>query len=375
MDFSFTEEQEMLRKIARDFLTTECPKDLVRQMVKDEKGYTSELWKKMAELGWMGLIIPEEYGGIGGNFLDVVVLLEEMGRACLPGPFFSSLIGTLAILEAGNEPQKKELLPKIAQGELLSTLAISEPGVGYEMNTIQCQAMLKGKEYVINGTKLFVENAHVADLIVCAARSKDGTGHQGITLFLTDAKSPNLTCTLIETIAGDKQCEVSFQGVRVPQGSILGELGRGEECLKSLLQVAAVAKCAEMLGGAQQVLDMTVNYVKERIQFDHPIGTLQAIQHHCANMLIDLEGIRYITYLAAWKVNEGVPFSKEAAIAKAWASEAYRRISDLAHQCHGAIGFCEDHDLPLYSKRAKASEFAFGDARFQRRFVAQEIGL
>ena len=375
MDFSFTEEQEMLRKIARDFLTTECPKDLVRQMVKDEKGYTPELWKKMAELGWMGLIIPEEYGGIGGSFLDVVVLLEEMGRACLPGPFFSSLIGTLAILEAGNEPQKKELLPKIAQGELLSTLAISEPGVGYEMNTIQCQAMLKGKEYVINGTKLFVENAHVADLIVCAAKSKDGTGHQGITLFLTNAKSPNLTCTLIETIAGDKQCEVSFQGVRVPQGSILGELGRGEECLKSLLQVAAVAKCAEMLGGAQQVLDMTVNYVKERIQFDHPIGTLQAIQHHCANMLIDLEGIRYITYLAAWKVNEGLPFGKEAAIAKAWASEAYRRISDLAHQCHGAIGFCEDHDLPLYSKRAKASEFAFGDARFQRRFVAQEIGL
>jgi len=375
MDFSFTEEQEMLRKIARDFLTTECPKDLVRQMVKDEKGYTPELWKKMAELGWMGLIIPEEYGGIGGSFLDVVVLLEEMGRACLPGPFFSSLIGTLAILEAGNEPQKKELLPKIAQGELLSTLAISEPGVGYEMNTIQCQAMLKGKEYVINGTKLFVENAHVADLIVCAAKSKDGTGHQGITLFLTNAKSPNLTCTLIETIAGDKQCEVSFQGVRVPQGSILGELGRGEECLKSLLQVAAVAKCAEMLGGAQQVLDMTVNYVKERVQFDHPIGTLQAIQHHCANMLIDLEGIRYITYLAAWKVNEGLLFSKEAAIAKAWASEAFRRISDLAHQCHGAIGFCEDHDLPLYSKRAKASEFAFGDARFQRRFVAQEIGL
>lgn len=375
MDFSFTEEQEMLRKIARDFLATECPKDLVRQMVKDEKGYTPELWKKMAELGWMGLIIPEEYGGIGGSFLDVVVLLEEMGRACLPGPFFSSLIGTLAILEAGNEPQKKELLPKIAQGELLSTLAISEPGVGYEMNTIQCQAMLKGKEYVINGTKLFVENAHVADLIVCAAKSKDGAGHQGITVFLINAKSPNLTCTLIETIAGDKQCEVSFQGVRIPQSSILGELGKGEECLKRLLQVAAVAKCAEMLGGAQQVLDMTVNYVKERVQFDHPIGTLQAIQHHCANMLIDLEGIRYITYLAAWKVNEGLPFGKEAAIAKAWASEAYRRISDLAHQCHGAIGFCEDHDLPLYSKRAKASEFAFGDARFQRRFVAQEIGL
>jgi alkylation response protein AidB-like acyl-CoA dehydrogenase len=375
MDFSFTEEQEMLRKIARDFLTTECPKDLVREMIKDEKGYTAELWKKMAELGWMGLIIPEEYGGIGGSFLDVVVLLEEMGRACLPGPFFSSLIGTLAILEAGNEPQKRELLPKIAQGELTLTLAVSEPDVGYELDAIQCQAVLEGKGYVIDGTKLFVENAHVSDLIVCAARSKDSTGHQGVTLFLTDARNPNLTCTLIETIAGDKQCEVSFKGVRVPQSSTLGELGRGEEYLKRLLQIAVVAKCAEMLGGAQQVLDMTVDYVKERVQFDHPIGSLQAIQHHCANMMIDLEGIRYITYLAAWKVNEGLPFSKEAAIAKAWASEAYRRISDLAHQCHGAIGFCEDHDLSLYSKQAKASEFAFGDAQFQRRLVAQKIGL
>jgi len=375
MDFSFTEEQEMLRKIARDFLATECPRDSVREMIKDERGYTAELWKRMAELGWMGLIIPEEYGGIGGSFLDIAALVEEMGRACLPGPFFSSLIGTLAILEAGNEQQKKKLLPKIAQGGLIATLAVSEPDVGYEVDALQCQAVAEGKEYIIDGTKLFVENAHVADLIICAARSKDVTGHQGITLFLTDAKSPDLTCTLLETIAGDKQCQVIFKGVRVPESSILGQPHRSGEYLERLLQVAAVAKCAEMLGGAQQVMDMTVDFVKERVQFDHPIGSLQAIQHHCANMMIDLEGIRYITYLAAWKVNEGLPFGKEAAIAKAWASEAYGRISDLAHQSHGAIGFCEDHDLPLYSKRAKASEFAFGDAQFQRRFVAQEIGL
>ena len=375
MDFSFTEEQEMLRKIARDFLATECPKDLVREMVKDERGYPPELWTKMAELGWTGLIIPEEYGGIGGSFLDVAALLEEMGRACLPGPFFSSLIGTLAILEAGSEEQKKELLPKIALGELILTLAVSEPDVGYEVDALRCQAVAEGKEYVIDGTKLFVENAPVADLIICVAKSKDSAGQEGVTLFLTDAKSPKLTCTLLETIAGDKQCQVIFKGVRVPESSILGELHRGGEYLKRLLQVATVAKCAEMLGGAQQVMDMTVDYAKERIQFDHPIGSLQAIQHHCANMMIDLEGIRYITYLAAWKVNEGLPFGKEAAMAKAWASEAYRRISDLAHQSHGAIGFCEDHDLPLYSKRAKASEFAFGDAQFQRRFVAQEIGL
>ena len=375
MDFSFTEEQEMLRKIARDFLATECPKDLVRKMVKDEKGYTPELWNKIAELGWTGLIIPEQHGGIGGSFLDVVALVEEMGRACLPGPFHSSLIGTLAVLRMGSEHQQKELLPKIATGELILTTAFCEPGTSYELDDLLCQAMVEGNDYVINGTKLFVENAHVAALILCAARSRHGTRQEGIDLFLVGAGSPNLSCTPIDTIAGDKQCQVIFKGVRIPESNRLGETHTGKDHIKELLDMATVLKCAEMLGGAQQVLDMTVTYVKERIQFDHPIGSLQAIQHHCANMVVDLEGMRYITYLAAWKVNENLPFSNNAAMAKAWASQAYRRISDLAHQCHGAIGFCEDHDLPLYSKRAKASEFAFGDAQYQRRFVAKEIGL
>jgi len=344
-------------------------------MVKDEKGYTPELWGKMAELGWMGLIIPERYGGIEGSFLDIAVLLEEMGRAALPGPFFPTLLGSLAILELGSEEQKGELLPKIAQGKLALTLAVSEPDVGYELGALQCQAVADGKAYVIDGTKLFVENAHVADLMICAAKSGKSASQQRITLFLIDTKSPNLTVTPLETIAGDKQFRVTLKHVRVPQTSVMGEIDKGGDYLQKLLQIGTVAKCVEMLGGAQQVLDMTVDYVKQRVQFDRPIGTLQAIQHHCANMLIDLEGMRYITYVAAWRVSEGLPFSKEAAMAKAWASEAYRRISDLAHQCHGAIGFCEDHDLPLYSKRAKASEFAFGDARFQRQLVAQEIGL
>jgi 3-oxocholest-4-en-26-oyl-CoA dehydrogenase beta subunit len=375
MDFSFTEEQEMLRKIARDFLATECPKDLVRKMVKDEKGYTPDLWNKLAELGWTGLIIPEKYGGIGGSFLDVVALVEEMGRACLPGPFHSSLIGTLALLKMGSEHQQAELLPKIASGELILTTAFSEPGTGYELDDLQCQATVDGNEYVINGTKLFVENAQVADLIVCAARSSHGTRQEGIDLFLVDASSPNMSLTPIDTVAGDKQCQVIFKGVGIPESNRLGETHTGKDHIKRLLEIATVLKCAEILGGAQQVLDMTVTYAKERVQFDHPIGSLQAIQHHCANMMVDLEGMRYITYLAAWKVNENLPFSKDAAMAKSWCSDAYKRICDLAHQCHGAIGFCEDHDLPLYSKRAKASEFAFGDAQYQRRFVAKEIGL
>ena len=371
MDFSFSEEQEMLRKSARDFIATECPTDTVRQLVSDEKGYPAALWGKMAELGWTGLIVPEEFGGVGGSFLDVAALLEEMGRGCLPGPFFSTLVGTLALLDYGSDEQKKELLPKIANGELVLTLAVSEPNVGYRIDAIQCEAKAEGSDYVINGTKLFVENAHVADFILCAAR----TGGDAITLFLADARSPQLSCTPLETIAGDKQFAVSFNGAKVPQSAVLGEVNKGGDYLEKLLKVASVAKCAEMLGGAQRVMDLTVDYAKERVQFDHPIGSLQAIQFHCADMMVDLEGIRYITYLAAWKVSEGMPFAREAVMAKAWASDAYRRMCDVSHQCHGAIGFCEDHDLPLYTKRAKASEFAFGDAVYQRQFVAEEIGL
>jgi len=375
MDFSFSEQQEMLRKIARDFLSTECPRESVHQLLKDKTGYPPELWNKMAELGWTGLVIPEQYGGIEGSFLDLSALVEEMGRAALPGPLFSSLIGSLAILENGSDQQKEELLPKIASGEMILTLAVNEPDLGYNVDALQCQAAADGKDYVINGTKLFVENAHVADIIICAAKGKDIAGKEGISLFLVDAKDPNVIFSPIDTIAGDKQFKVDIRGARIPESSVLGEVHNGREPLKRLLEVGAVLKCAEMLGGAQQVMDMTVDYVKERVQFDNPIGSLQAIQHHCANMMIDLEGIRYITYLAAWKLNEGLPCSSEVATAKAWTGEAYQRICDLAHQCHGAIGFCEESDLPLYSKQVKSSQFAFGDSQFQHHIVAEAIGL
>ena len=375
MDFAFTEQQEMLRKIARDFLATECPKDFVRKMVKDEVGCTPELWNKMGELGWPGLIIPEEYGGIEGSFMDIVALVEETGRASLPGPLFSSLIGTLAIIQMGSEEQKKELLPKIASGEIIVTLAINEPYRGHELDTIQCEAASDGNEYVINGVKVSVQNAHIADVLLCAARCRHGSAKECIDLFLVDAKDPSLSMTPIKTIAGDKQYQVELQGVRTPENRRLGEADRGTDQVRSLIQAATVLRCAEMLGGAQQMMDMTVTYVKERIQFDHPIGSLQALQHHCANMMVDLEGMRYITYLAAWKTSERLPADKEIAMAKAWCGEAYQRIADLAHQSHGAIGFCEDHDLPLYSKKAQSYDFTFGDSRFQRRLVAKQIGL
>lgn len=378
MDLGFSEEQEMLRKTARDFLETECPSTLVKEMAEDEQGYTSGLWGKMAELGWMGLALPEEYDGMGMSFLDLAVLLEEMGRACLPGPFFSTVVlGGLTILEAGNEEQKKELLPKIAAGEAILTMALTEPSASYEPASITVKAVPDKDDYVISGTKLFVENAHIADYLICVTRTRDGAGkdEDGITLFLVDGKSPGIATTLLKTIAGDKQCEVTFENVRVPQKNMLGERDKGWPVVEKILQKATVAKCAEMIGGAQATLDMSVAYAKERIQFGRPIGSFQAIQHHCANMVTDVDGSRFITYQAAWMVSEGLPAVMEVSMAKAWVSEAYRRVTQLGHQIHGGIGFCMDHDMPLYFKRAKAAEPTFGSADWHREIVARELGL
>ena len=377
MDLGFSEEQEMLRKTARDFLQTECPTTLVKEMADDEKGYTPELWAKMAELGWMGLALPEEYDGMGMSFLDLSVLLEEMGRACLPGPFFSTVVlGGFTIIEAGNEEQKKDLLPKIATGEVILAMALTEPSASYDAASVTVQAVPDKDDYVINGTKLFVENAHIADYMVCVTRTKDGSSAEdGITLFLVDGKSPGISTTVLKTIAGDKQCEVIFDNVRVPKKNILGKLDKGWPVVAKMLEMAAVAKCAEMVGGAQAALDMSVAYAKERIQFGRPIGSFQAIQHHCANMVTDVDGSRFITYQAAWKVSEGLPATMEVSMAKAWVSEAYRRVTQLGHQIHGGIGFCMDHDMPLYFKEAKAAESTFGNADWHREIVAQQLGL
>ena len=377
MDLGLSEEQEMLKTLARDFLQKECPKRLVRQLDESDEGYSAELWQKMARQGWMGLVFPEKYGGSDGNFLDLLVLLEEMGYNILPGPFFSTVVlGGLTILAAGSEEQKMEFLPKIAGGERILSFALTEPSASYDAASVKTKAIARNGEYVIKGTKLFVLNANVADYILCVARTrKTKNPEDGITIFLVDAKSPGVKCTLLKTLARDKQCEVVFDNVTVSEKSIVGEQDKGWPIVKDVLQKATVAKCAEMVGGAQAALDMAVNYAKERVQFGRPIGSFQAIQHYCANMATDVSGSRFITYKAAWKVSEGLPAALDVAIAKTWASEAYGRVTLSAHQIFGAIGFTMDHDIHLYYRQAKAAEIIFGDADFQRAIVARELGL
>ncbi|MFC1592893.1 acyl-CoA dehydrogenase family protein [Candidatus Omnitrophota bacterium] len=371
MDINLNEEQEMLRTMARDFLTTECPMTFVKEMVIDERGYTGELWRKMAKVGWMGLPFPEKYGGTEGSFLDLAVLLEEMGYACLPGPFFSTVVlGGMTIMDMGNDNQKQELLSKIIAGDLIITLALTEPSATWDADGITVKATAGNGDYIISGTKLFVPDAHVADYIICVARAEEG-----ITLFLVYAKSPGISYTPLKTIAGDKQCEVVFDNVKLPKGNIIGELGQGWDGLEGVLRKVTVSKCAEMVGGVQRVLDMTVEYAKDRVQFGRPIGSFQVIQHYCANMATSVEACRFVTYEAAWKLDKGLPSIMGVAVAKAYVSEAFRRTAAMSQQIHGAIGFSEDHDLPLYFKKAKASEVMFGDATFHLDKVAHEIGL
>lgn len=377
MDFTLSEEQEMLKKMARDFLADKCPKTLVRELERDEKGYSPELWGEMAELGWMGLVFPEKYGGSGMSFFDLSILLEEMGRACLLGPFFSTVVlGGLTILEAGNEAQKEKYLRGIVSGEAILSLALTEASACYDATSVKVKAVAHKDAYVISGTKLYVPDAHIADYLLCVARtSEQAEAQNGVTIFVTDAKSPVISTTVLKTIAGDKQCEVFFNRVRVPEENILGQLGQGWEVVPRVIERAAVARCCHLVGGMQRMLEMTVAYAKERRQFGRPIGSFQAIQHYCTNMATDVDGSRFVTYQAAWRLSEGLPCAKEVAIAKAWTGEAFTRVSTLAHQIHGAIGSTLDHDLQFYTRQGMMAKLSFGDGDFYREIVAQEMGL
>ena len=370
MDIELSEQQEMMRKVARDFLATECPKSLVRNMEDDAVCHPAALWQKMVDLGWHGLAFPEEYGGGGGTFLDLAVLLEEMGRACLPGPFFSTIVlGGLPVLDLGNEQQKREILPQVARGALVITLALNETNVTHVPSDIKTSATFDGESYTINGTKLFVPYAHVSDLILCAVTTKEDrtSSCESIKLYLIDKKSAGIGFNLLLTIARDKQYEVGFHNVKVAKENILGGGWNG---IAGILQKATVAKCVEMVGQAEQVLEMSAGYAKARVQFGRPIGSFQAIQHHCANMAVDVEAARFIAYRAAWLISEGIPCARDISAAKVWVNEACRRVMTLGHQIHGAIGFTWDHDMQLFSRRAVAGRVSFGDSNYHRDLVA-----
>ncbi len=379
MDFGFNQEQELLRATARKFLENECTSEFVRTRMAEPAGVTDEFWGKLAEQGWLGLIYPEQYGGTGLGFVDLTVLMEEMGRSVMPGPFVATvLLGGLTILEAGSDAQKKEWLGKISEGKAKATLAFTEPNARWDAAAVTAAASESGGKFTLNGTKLFVLDAHVADVIVVAARTREGKRPEdGLSLFLVPKGTKGLEVKLLPTMDQTRKlCEVTLKDVTVGADALVGQKDGAWAPLSRVLDRATVALCAESCGGAQRVLDMTTDYAKIRIAFGKPIGSYQGVKHKAADMLVEVENAKSLTYYAAWAVDENVPEAPLAAsMAKAYVSDTFRKAAGTGIQLHGGIGFTWEHDLHLYFKRAKSSEFSFGDSTWHRERVAQLINL
>ena len=379
MNFGFSEEQEMLRESARKFLEAQCPTTSVRKMMEDEVGHSDELWKKLAEMGWLGLLVPQKLGGMGGSFLDATVILEEMGKALFPGPFLSSvLFGAVAVAAGGSTAQKKEILPRVADGSRILTVACGEDPRGDEAD-VRLEARRRRGEFVLRGEQRFVLEASVADWIIVAARTArvKGDPRRGITLFLVERGAPGLSIAPLPTVDKTRrQANVSFDGVSVPAKRMLGRLGKGWPILARSLEVATTAISVETVGVAQRALELAVEYARERTQFGKPIGSFQAVKHKCVDMMVAVENARSLAYYAAWAVEERHrDCAKAVAMAKAYTSEMGKSVTAEAIQIHGGIGFTWEHDVHLYYRRALANEATFGAAPLHREAVARQLNL
>ena len=371
MNFAFSEEQEELRKTVRSFLDSKSPETEVRRLMDTEDGYDPAVWSQMGEqMGLQGLAIPEEFGGSGYSFVELGVVLEEMGRALLCAPYFSTVVlAANTLLQSGDDAAKKDFLPGIASGETIATIAYTEPSGKWDESGITMEATQDGGGWTLNGTKMFVLDGHTADLIIVAARTEGG-----VSLFTVVGDADGLTRTALSTMDQTrKQAKLEFAGT---PARLLGTEGQGWAVLSTVLDLAAVALAAEEVGGGQKVLDMAVEYAKVRVQFGRPIGSFQAIKHKCADMLLEVESAKSAAYYGMWcaaEMNDELP--SVASLAKAYCSEAYFHAAAENIQIHGGIGFTWEHPAHLYFKRAKSSELLFGDPTYHRELLAQRIGL
>jgi len=372
MDFSLSDEQKIMLASAKSFLGKEA-KDLYRKMEenKTQEGYSPDIWRKMADLGWLGIVFPEEVWGTGGGFVDLVLLIEETGRALLPGPYIPTMISGLAILKYGSEEQKTEMLAKIVEGNCILSYALTEPDPCVPGNRTEEKVTVDSDgSYIISGTRLFAPFAHVAHWLLY----ETDTG-EGKTLFLVNTKSLGVTFTPFESIAVDKLCEVNLKEVKVPKDCILGKMGNGNEITSDVKKWGALSESAYITGMLEWILETTVAYAKERVQFGSPIGSFQAIQHQCANMATDIDRTKFLTYRAACELDDGQSAESEVSMAKAWASDSARRVSLLGCKIHGGVGISKEHDMTLYFCKAKACELSFGGGDFHREIVAERLGL
>jgi alkylation response protein AidB-like acyl-CoA dehydrogenase len=371
VQFGLTETQQVLKSSAREFFTAECPISEVRRLLETETAHDSALWQKMAHQGWTGIIFSEEYGGLGLGLVEMAVALEEMGRTLLPGPYFSTVLLAGAVIDAaGNRSQKQKYLSRISMGEAHATLALLEAGASWRPEAVQLKTHPTLNGFSLNGEKMFVSDAGGADFLVCAARRGSDLG-----LFIVPGNSRGLTITPMPAIdATRKLHRVAFDEVEVAEADFLAIGESALQALERALAIGTVALAAEMVGGMQRVMEIAVEYAKTRKQFGRPIGQFQAVQHLCADMLLLTESSRSAAYYAAWALQEHDPEALVAvSIAKSYASDAYREVGNRGIQVQGGMGFTWENDVHLYYKRAKSSEFMFGDAAFHRERIARLV--
>ena len=371
MNFAFTEEQEELRSTVRAFLENKSSEEAVREQMETENGYDEAVWQQMGEqMGLQGLAIPEEYGGSGYSFVELGIVLEEMGRALLCAPFFSTaVLAAQTLIHCGDDDAKQAHLPGIASGETIATVAYVEPSGKWDESGITMEASGSGSDVTLSGTKSFVIDGHTADLIIVAAKSGAGTS-----LYAVKGDASGLTKTALSTMDQTrKQAKLDFDNT---PATLIGEDGKGWDTLSTVLDLVAVGLAAEQVGGAQMVLEQAVEYAKVRVQFGRPIGSFQAIKHKCADMLLEVESAKSAAYYGMWcaaEMNDELPST--ASLAKAYCSEAYFHAAAENIQIHGGIGFTWEHPAHLYFKRAKSSELMFGDPTYHREQLAQRIGI
>jgi len=374
MEFGDSAEQGLLRKSFSDFLKKECPLETVRECLADDDGYSASVWRKMADLGWLGLGFPETYGGSDGSIMDQFILFEEIGRMQTPSPLFTAIaLCAQLIHEACSESQLKALLPRLLSGDSVFAMANPDPSrQGGRQPSVSASRNADGN-YRISGQNILVPYAHRAESLLVWAATEEPVS--GSSVFRVNTGSSGLSIAPLVAMTGEKLFAVTFRDTPVAADQIIGKAGEADAYLKQVCRRATLLKCAEMIGGMQEVVDRTIAYVKEREQFGKPLGTLQAVQHYCVDMKTLSETGKLLAYQAASCMEAGQEGSKEVAMAKAWCSDAYRKCTWMAHQIHGGIGFTEEYDLHLYYKHAKSAELAFGDPWDHRTSVADSMGL
>lgn len=378
VELQLSAEERLLVESARKLFDRDCPTSLVRTLRQPESsGHSAELWAKMAGQGWLGLGLPEAHGG-AGTLVDLGMVTEEAGRALVPTTFRSTMQAVLLAAALGTDAQQADLVRLVADGTALLTVALTEPRAIHDARYLTTTAVAEGATWVLSGTKAFVANAHLADPLLVVARTSGAPSAPALGVFCVPAAAEGLTVTPHATFAHDRQSRVVLDGVRVHADAVLGgpdAAGAALDAIERARQHWVALLCAEMVGGAQKVLELTAEYVTSRVQFGRPIGSFQAVQHHVANMAAGADGARLATYHALWRLAHGHPATKEVSVAKAWTGEAYKTITILAHQLHGGMGYVRESDLHLWSEHAKACELALGPRDHHLHVIAAQLGL